>query len=346
MPNQNLIEIKERIEKGERPRVSVRHLLAWFDAQRRGFYIVQSIRMQLKSLGLETVPDFNYAYIDQLVEFQKIQPKEKEVKPEAEPEIAVVDQHGELVAGAIDDITYRIGKLGAANKSPTTVTPNDSLNRAVTIMLQRDFSQLPVMTGPRDVKGIVTWKTIGRHLVLKGAATEVREVMEDARTVSNDASLFEALPFIAGFGYVLVHGKDDVILGIVTTSDLADQFRELSEPFLLLGEIENHIRKMLDGKFSKEELEKTLDPKDNEREIGTIADLAFGEYIRVFEKPECWDKCGLPVDKKAFVDDLHRVRNIRNDVMHFDPDPLADSDISFLQKTARFLRDLKGMELY
>ena len=34
-------------------------------------------------------------------------------------------------------------------------------------MLAHDFSQLPVMTTSREVKGAVSWKTIGSRLALK-----------------------------------------------------------------------------------------------------------------------------------------------------------------------------------
>ena len=32
------------------------------------------------------------------------------------------------------------------------------------------------------------------------------------------------------------------------------RFQQLAEPFLLLGEIENHIRRLIDGKFSLEDV--------------------------------------------------------------------------------------------
>jgi len=41
-----------------------------------------------------------------------------------------------------------------------------------------------------------------------------------------------------------------------------DSFVELSEAFLLLREIENLVRDMIDGRFSKAELEEARDPLD------------------------------------------------------------------------------------
>ncbi len=41
--------------------------------------------------------------------------------------------------------------------------------------------------------------------------------------------------------------------------------------------------------------------------------------------------------------DLDRVREIRNDVMHFDPDPLPDSDLAALRRFVKFLQALQSL---
>ncbi len=69
--------------------------------------------------------------------------------------------------------------------------------------------------------------------------------------------------------------------------------------------------------------------------------MTLGEYIRLLENPARWDKLGVPIDRKTFVAELERVREIRNDVMHFDPDPVAPEDLAVLQKFARFLGGLE-----
>ena len=73
-------------------------------------------------------------------------------------------------------------------------------------MLAYDFSQLPVMVGERDVKGIVSWTSVGRGLALGGKLndTEVRECMDQARIISADKSLFDAINDIVSNQYVLI----------------------------------------------------------------------------------------------------------------------------------------------
>ena len=167
-------------------------------------------------------------------------------------------------------------------------------------MLANDFSQLPVMNG-REVKGIVSWSSIASRLGLGIAAVQARDVMDIHQEISADASLFEAIPIIVQHQYVLVRGKDKSIVGIVTASDLSLQFQQLTEPFLLIGEIENHIRKIMDQKYTNEELVSAIDRGDRtDKSIEMISDLTFGEYLRIIENPDRWEKFNLSIDRTIF----------------------------------------------
>ena len=241
------------------------------------------------------------------------------------------------------DPTYRIGRLQSANKPPVSVKPDAELQQAVTLMMTNDYSQLPVMTGTRDVEGIVSWKSIGTRLALKCSCILVRECMESAHELSIDESFFPAIRAVAEHGCVLVRASDHTISGIITATDFNDQFRKLAEPFLLVGEIENGIRHILHGKFSDKELQEAKAPGDDEREVEGVADLTFGEYIRLIEDKNRWKKLRLEIDRVEFVARLQRIREIRNDVMHFDPDGLGQSDMDVLREFAGFLKRLRDV---
>ena len=98
----------------------------------------------------------------------------------------------------------------------------------------------------------------------------------------------------------------------IKTSGDTLQFRQLTEPFLLLGEIENHIRRLIADRFSSQELQDLCDPGDSGRAVEGIADLTFGEYVRLLEKPERWDRLGVAIDRTLFVQRLEDVRKIRD----------------------------------
>ena len=86
-----------------------------------------------------------------------------------------------------------------------------------------------------------------------------------------------------------------------------------------------------------------VDPADAPREIERVSDLTFGDYVRLLQKPERWAKLGLSIDGSVFVEQLEKVRAIRNDVMHFDPDGIPPDDMEALRDFARFLQRLQTM---
>jgi hypothetical protein len=43
------------------------------------------------------------------------------------------------------------------------------------------------------------------------------------------------------------------------------------------------------------------------------------------------------MDRKTFISKLDKVRVVRNDVMHFEPDPLDPEDLQLLRDFAHFL---------
>jgi CBS domain-containing protein len=241
---------------------------------------------------------------------------------------------------AYADPIYRISRLAASSRKPLCVSIETKLEEAITHMLTNDFSQLPVMTGGRDVKGIITWATIGSRLAMGKSCSVAREVMEQHHEIRSDASLISAISIIAEHQYVLVRGHDQKITGIVTASDLSLQFQQLAEPFLLLGEIESHLRQVISQRFTPTELKSAKDPIDTKREVISVADLTYGEYKRLLENPEQWDKLNITVDRKTCMEKLENVRRIRNDVMHFDPDGIPEKDLQAIREFARFLQRL------
>lgn len=347
---EKLKEIKKRLDNDEKvDSVSVRTFISWFwNTQRRGWWVVQHIRTTLINLHIETFPDFNSAYIDSQIEFRKKVPvsKKKTSKKVEEETENIADKDIDEVLN-IDDPTYRISRLEAANKNLVFVKPDSELSEAITLMMTHDFTQLPVMQkAKRELKGVISWRSIGQKLSVGKRTTKVRELMEpNFQLISSETSLFKALPVIIEHEYILVKNKANEICGIVTASDLSLQFKQLTEPFLLVAEIENHIRQIL-NKLEKADLEKGKDERDEERVIETVADLTFGEYLRLCQNPETWQKLILSIDRKTFSAYLEKIRDIRNNIMHFDPDGLEVESIETLRNFVRLLQTLRSLKAF
>jgi hypothetical protein len=320
--DEKLKAIADQLKKGVSPqREPVRAFLAWFGAERRGYKLSMTIRRTLNKYNLATSPDFENVWIDRAITFVKA--------PGGGSEDAV-------------DPTVRLSQLDAANRKPLVVAPDAVLQQAVTQMLTKDYSQLPVMTGTRDVKGLVSWRSIGSRRALKRPCKTVKDCLDDVTVLSSDEPLLSAIGVIAARDCALVQASDKTICGIVTAADLSVQFRLLAEPFLLVGEIERGVRHILHGKFSAQQLGQAKAPGD-ERQITSISDLNFGEYVRLVQNEDRWELLNLEVDRVEFCKNLERIRELRNDVMHFDPGGLEPTDIDFLNEFATFLRRLRSI---
>jgi CBS domain-containing protein len=348
-----LRQVADQVAQGQRPVVTVRVLLSWFfGSQRRGRWIVSYIRRACDKLDLMTEPDFDSTYIDGQVTFV---PK-TEMKPEAATATAAIEV---AVGHSVDavvvtaepalvvpektpvDPTHRIGRLDIANRPPLSVTPDTTITEAITIMLMNDFSQLPVMTSDREVKGLFSWKSLGSFWSQGGKCTRVGEAMDRHSEIDAAASLFAAIDLLRQHDCVLVRDGQKKISGIITSYDISVTFSELSEPFLILDEIENHIRRLIEGNLTVEELANARDPGDSERRVEAVTDLTLGECMRLIERPEAWEKLHLQIDRATFVKGLDDIRRIRNDVMHFDPEGTDESDLKRLRDFNGFLQRLQ-----
>ena len=308
----------------------------YFNSQRRGKHVVAGIRNWMDSHNIRTNPDFEGAFIDGEISV------ETEVSVTGSATVSADAQQDEIpgVGASHDwqDATIRIRVLPAANRTPESVSPNDPINRATYLMLQRDFSQLPVMEGNYTVKGVISWRSIGSTLALGGSCPRVSDCMEEAREISIDTPLMEAMRDITVHGYVLVK-ENNAVKGIVTATDVGNQFVQLAGPFLTIGEIEGHLRYLVNERFGIEDINRALDAN-----IAGVADMDFGDYCRLLENPSHWGNLNLNIDRQEFIRDLNAVREIRNDVMHFDPEGLSPEQTEALERTARFFRTLLRMD--
>lgn len=332
----NFKEILEYVQKTKKsyltyPSVATAHL----GYSRRGWRVVEAVNKLLEEHDVLCEPEFGSAWFYGQIE----------IKPK--PKVGTGKQNNDTEE---IDPTPRLSLLKAANlnkiketgggKGLISVTRDTSLNEAITLMILNDFSQLPILSGQRDVEGVISWKSIGRALALGKKCSTVLDCKDDIVILNYDEPLFEAVKFVLDKDFVLVRQKDKTISGIVTTTDIGEQFISMAEPFLIIEQIENHIRKILDQKFSTEELILQQGYGKKPKEIKSLSDLTFGHYIKIIENPEKFDKLRINIERTLLVNQLDEVRKIRNDVMHFDPDGITNESLDLLRQTVSFLRTL------
>jgi predicted transcriptional regulator len=314
--------------------LTVRELLAYWGAKRRGIWVVDRVQRDLEKHELTTDPDLTNVWIDSTI---TLKPQTGHTRsPDFEAETDIVEETDR----ALPDVEMRVGQIRSANVAVISVSRDDSLEKARTLMMRYDFSQLAVMSGKRDLLGAVTWESIVDALLRSPQAT-VRDALQSAEAVPVDDNLLSRVQLIMEKGFVFVRAKDKIIQGIITTTDLSQQFADLATPYFVLGEIEQRLRRKIDEKFSGDEIASTKDENDSAREIKSAADLTLGECARLLEAPAHWDRVGWKVTRTIFIELLHTVRDVRNEVMHFSPDPLEPTQLADLQDLVRWLRKLE-----
>ncbi|WP_428629825.1 CBS domain-containing protein [Sphingopyxis sp.] len=297
---------------------TIREFLWWFEMQRRTRQNVAAIDASLKKYGIRTVPNYLNRWVDTPMTFALATEEEAEGLEVSADGAVIGDQS---VFSIENDPSFRVGNIHSATLKPLCVKPNEKITVAYTEMLVRNYSQLPVMTNDRELKGMISWKSVGARLATGVTGHEVKDFMDVPVEIGIASSLFDAIKIIVEHDYVLVRSEDKTISGIVTASDIAVQFSDISAPFLLISEIENNLRSLISAKISVQQIKKTCEEQYLPKNFKNIHDLTFGNCVKILDVPENWELLGLLMDRATFSGILTEVNKIRNDVMHFNPDP-------------------------
>lgn len=164
----------------------------------------------------------------------------------------------------IEHLTYEQPEL-------VTISPNSTLQDAVALMIEHDFSQLPIIEDGKpygNPASFVTSTSIARALRYFGTPLKdlrVRDAIVPARTVSADEDLFSKMDDLLDAYAVLVLNPDGTIAGIVTNYDTTHYFRRRAEDMLLVEDVEttlkDHVRVAYGGDENDPEgpLQKAID---------------------------------------------------------------------------------------
>lgn len=334
--SERLAGVAADLDGGKRsPQPTVRQLLKWAGAKRRGPYIVQGIRQSLEENGLETYPDFEAAYVDSKIAFIKV--------PD-EIELEAVDSPQLLKDGAAPgqqwapNPAFLVSRLKGFDDEVEFLAPTDPLGLATTRLLADGLDALPVMTGLRSPKGIISWKSIGRRLSLGREAGLVADFMDPCVEVELNDELSTLVEPVAIHGFVLVRSRErgNEIVGSMTAGELARHLDMLDRPFRAIGEIERWLRLLVQRHIADAGVA-VMDPNDQGSEDRSAPNLTLGECQRWLEEDDNWYAVGIPLDKTEFIRRLDKVRSIRNSVMHFNTDAI-DEDLETLNGFARLLQ--------
>ena len=196
------------------------------------------------------------------------------------------------------------------------VLETDSLSKATTIMLSKEFSQLLVLRRmPKDmvlkehIVGVVSLQSIVSRLMVSSISLEmpVRKFVEQGQMslCTEDSSLLSVLDDLGKSEYILVlDSKGTFVKRLITAFDIAVLYKQKVIPYSQIEFIECFVRDRL-IKFG------VLPSNDAYGEK-----FVFSDFIGLFAKN--WQKLEMgSLDYSLFVQLLEKVRVARNAMMHF-----------------------------
>ncbi|WP_433051647.1 hypothetical protein [Dactylosporangium sp. CS-033363] len=327
--HERLREARRRADEQHPEEFSVRELLSLWGAKDRGDQITR-IEADLANHGLITSPSFRKVTLDSTVRL---------IVSSGDADEASVAQVGAPAAAADesdaadDPIGLTVGNLPSALGGLKSVAPNATFEEAITKLLLNDFSQLAVLNGPRNLRGAITWKSIAHARHADPHAKLSDAIDPEAVDVRYDKELIDVLPDLQRNGFVFVRNEQNIVAGIVTTSDVVQAYGEMAMPFFQIGELDRSLRRIIARDVDLDQVGAVCN-----RRVRSFDELTMGEYQRVLADPGVWSSLGWPLDRATFIERLDEIRQIRNDVMHFNPDPPPAGTIEKLRKLNSLLR--------
>nr|WP_201468476.1 CBS domain-containing protein [Microbacterium hydrocarbonoxydans] len=273
--------------------ISVRDLIGYWGARGRGRNVVEMVTADLIKMGFEVDPPIDTGTLDTRVRIRNAS---------ASSQYADLDDHL-LTLARIPAASFAL-----ANQDnpalPGLVEPSTPVDDATAMMLRYDYSQLLVVDDVtrRNLVGVVSWKSYGSARLRREEPLTVADIMLPATPVDLHSDLFSNVGPVVKYDFVAVtyQGK---LAGIVTATDLTEQFEDLAVPFLAIGRCERELKRVARAKFA------AVDPKE-------IDNAMLGRLQQMYVKH--WDDLGWSISRDEFNAWIDSIRELRNKVAHFD----------------------------
>jgi len=239
----------------------------------------------------------------------------------------------------MDNPFHDVGTIFPGEVTVVSVTPQTPAGEALKLMLEKRYSQLPVVENG-EVMGVFSLWSLAQHLSLSPGIKvqnvlqdlEVGELMEQLPKVTVKESIHSILSLLERHDALLVDSPHG-LQAVATASDVLRYFYRVARPFILLQEIELALRNLIElcapGDKLKETTDRALVKTYEARKWAvptSLKAMSFEDYRAIITCSANWPVFeGLLGHNRDLVSaKLERLREIRNEVFHF------RSDISLL----------------
>jgi CBS domain-containing protein len=214
--------------------------------------------------------------------------------------------------------------------APLCIQHGENVQAALELMVEHDFSQLPVVDEHGKLLGIISEQVIVRnyyHLKAKMSLLDLRidHLQSPVATVRPDEDLFEALDRLRKGSAVVVIDRESKPIGILTEHDSTRFFRELYADLLRVEDVEVTLRQYAERAFPDPI---TMTPaliaafgsksQDQTTPNKKFDGLTLGDLIHFMTHQQNWPHFqGVFEPRDLFLELMHQVRMMRNQLAHF-----------------------------
>ncbi len=231
-----------------------------------------------------------------------------------------------------DNPFHDIGSVFPGEVNTVSVTPQTPVGEALTIMLEKRFSQLPVIENS-EVIGVFSLWSLTQNLMLSPSikvanlleTMEVGELMEQLPKVTVMDSIHSILGQLERHDAVLVNSPHG-LQAVATPIDVLRYFYKVARPYILLQEVELALRSLIElcapGDKLTECIHAALARSYEARKLAVptgLTEITFDDYRSIIVCKANWQFFEelLGRNRDLVSAKLERLRNIRNDVFHF-----------------------------
>jgi CBS domain-containing protein len=221
---------------------------------------------------------------------------------------------------------YLLRELMQGSEKLVCVGHDCTVRQALKIMIEGDYSQLPVVDESGALKGLVSEQSIVRTQALIETSVNVLDLavdqcMDSPDILSPDDDFFEVLERLER-KYAVVIVEDGRPVGLLTDFDTTHYFRSLAEGLMWAQDIELGLREFIERAFPsdsslREAIAEAFGKDKQGQPFKEYGRLTLGEHIRLVTAEKNWPKFARAfAPKDMFLGLMRKAIDVRNAIAH------------------------------
>jgi CBS domain-containing protein len=180
-----------------------------------------------------------------------------------------------------------------------TVTESQSIQEALSLMIEHDFSQLPVVDQEFKLRGLISSDSILKAAsYFKNGLDKmcVSHAMLSSKTCRSDDDMAELLGLLGESSAVLVVGKNKELIGILTGYDTTEYYRQRAEDLMLVEEIEMLVKDYIQYAYpDKTKLSEQIKNISSGKEVKGRVESTIKNNLNKIKLPDKFDYAAFEI---------------------------------------------------